>query len=242
MKGSGGEPRRSPRGRRRAVLLSLGVALGLGLLLGGVTRVPYRVAGGDEARLRLSWRLRADEAGPCLPPGDSGASGSAGDHMRNPDACLPTLSAFRLRVEVDGGPAIDARIRPSGLRGDRPLYVYREIRLAPGRHRVAISFTEDGAERGAEKGLADAEDADPGGSLRLTLDEEISFGPREIVVITFDEGAGRLRVRSTSEAEAWEISPRRSGEGSRRRAGEGDREIDRMRAGDAARESGGGPE
>jgi hypothetical protein len=49
-----------------------------------------------------------------------------------------------VRVTLDGGPVLDKTYRPSGLRGDGPTFVYEELDLPPGRHRLEATLGEAG--------------------------------------------------------------------------------------------------
>lgn len=47
-----------------------------------------------------------------------------------------------VRVTLDGRPVLDKTYRPSGLRGDGPTFVYEELDLLPGRHRLEATLGE----------------------------------------------------------------------------------------------------
>lgn len=174
------------RWARRTGALALAGAFVLGL--GTLTRLPYRVAGEDEARVRLSWRIRGEQAGGCRTPTAEELE-ALPVHMRNPDACVGSVPPFRLRVEVDGRVVLDDEVRPSGARGDRPVYVFRDLPVGSGAHRVRIHFVQ-------QEG-ADAGDAGTGGTrrpLRLELDRELRLGPRQIALVTLDADRMELVV------------------------------------------------
>jgi len=124
-----------------AASLALRVMVTLLLLLGvaGLSRVPLRSGDAGDAALRFSWRLRGEEAATCRRPTPDELAGLP-VHMRNPDACVGELTPFEFRVDLDQVTRVSRLVRPSGVRGDRPLFVYDELRVAPGRHRLSVRF------------------------------------------------------------------------------------------------------
>lgn len=165
------------------------------LALAGLSRMPYRASGDDQALIRLSWRIRAEQMGAeCRRPSQEELE-ALPPHMRNPDACVGSLRPFRLRVRVDDRTVLDDRVRPGGARRDRPVYVFRDVEVAPGERRVEITFRQevDGAGESARAGEGPDEDAPPG--VALELRRTLRVGIREVVLITLDDGRGRLVVR-----------------------------------------------
>ena len=160
----------------RLVLVVL-VAVLLTISLGALSRMPVPGARTQEAALRLSWRLRSEEAGECRRP-TAEELRDLPTHMQNPDACYSQLPAYRLRVLVDGNERFDDRIEASGVRGDRPLFVYRELMLLPGRHSVRVQFSPEEA--------SDAVD--------LFLDTSVSLGPGDVRLVTRNEDTGSLEI------------------------------------------------
>jgi hypothetical protein len=100
--------------------------------------------------------------------------------MRNPDSCVGQLPSHRLRVQVDGEERFDLLVEASGARGDRPLFVFRELLLPPGRHEVQVSFSPDGTEAGDGRGLF--------------LDTALDIGPGDVRLVTRNEDTGLLEV------------------------------------------------
>ncbi|MDT8369453.1 MAG: hypothetical protein RQ745_09625, partial [Longimicrobiales bacterium] len=115
------------------------VGAALVVLIGGLSRVPFGGVDEGAAALRLTWRLRGEEAAPCRTPTEAELA-DLPVHMRNPDACIGDLPPFALRVTVDGEVRVERIVRPSGARGDRPLFVYEELPLPPGRHALEVRF------------------------------------------------------------------------------------------------------
>jgi hypothetical protein len=165
----------------RAVRLLASVALVASM--GALSRLPYSASDEGETALRLSWRFRGEEAASCRRPTEAELE-ELPAHMRNPDACSGTLPSFELRVEIDGETKVARMVRPSGARGDRPVFVYHELRLSPGIHRVAVRF-----------GPADAPEPPTEVAIRaLLLDTLVSFDPDRVLLVTRGR-SGALEVR-----------------------------------------------
>ena len=127
------------------VVLALGVA--------GLSRLPLRSSDDDEAALRFSWRLRGEEAAACRLPTEEELA-DLPVHMRNPDACVGVLPPFELRVDLDDVTRVSREVLPSGARGDRPLFVYEDLRVPPGRYRLSVRFGARGDGAEATRSLA----------------------------------------------------------------------------------------
>lgn len=140
---------REPRGEVRAVppprpavlrwLAPILVVTLMTVSLGWLTRAPYQPPGADYAVLRLSWRLRAPAAEVCRTRSQAELD-ALPVHMRAPEVCERRVAAHDLTVRIDSLAADTTRVVQGGAKGDRPLYVFREIPLEPGRHRVRIRF------------------------------------------------------------------------------------------------------
>jgi hypothetical protein len=164
------------------LLLGAGAAVAITVALGFLSRVPVSGVHETQAALRFSWRLRAEEAGEC----QRASAEELADlpvHMRNPDACVGPVPAHRLLVQVDGEERFNLMIEASGARHDRPLFVLRELRLAPGRHEVRVSFAPD------DGGEADGRDG-----RGLFLDTAVDIGPGDVRLVTRDEDTGELVI------------------------------------------------
>lgn len=164
-----------------AVLLS-GALL---VVLGALSRAPIQGEHGDSAALRLTWRVRGEEVGECRRPSAEELA-ELPTHMQNPDACVGSIPPYRLTAEVNGALRADALVEPAGARGDRPLYVYEELLLEPGTHRIRVRFARE-----------DGEDEDGSGASglgALEYEGSVTLGIGEILLVTRDE-EGRLDVR-----------------------------------------------
>ena len=106
-------------------------------------------------------------------------------HMRREEVCERTGIPYRLRVLLDGAELEETLIRGAGTREDRPIYVYRELRVSPGTHRLEIDLTpRAGAEAPAGEAPVEA----------LELAEELDLADGDVALITRSED-GRLVVR-----------------------------------------------
>jgi hypothetical protein len=151
--------------------------LGAALVLG--TRVPWTAEPEDEAAIRLSWRAVGEPIERCrvvtpeeleaLPP-----------HMRQREICERRLAPFRLRVSLDGADVADEEVFPSGARGDRPTYVFRELRVAPGSHHLKVQFQALHPE-GA-----------PPPPPPLQLERTLELGPRAVALVAEDPDTAQL--------------------------------------------------
>jgi hypothetical protein len=129
------------------------VTLLLVLILAGLSRVPLGSDVTDEAALRFSWRLRGEEAATCRLPTEEELA-DLPVHMRNPEACVGVLPPFELRVDLDDVTWVSRQVLPSGARGDRPLFVYEELRVPPGQHRLSVRFGAQGDGSQATRSLS----------------------------------------------------------------------------------------
>lgn len=171
-----------------AAAVSLALALGLALC----SRLPYVAEPSDQARVRLSWRAALERVEVCREP-SAEEQAALPPHMRRPRICEGRTLPFRLRVSLDGERRFDALIRAAGARADRPAYVYQELRVAPGEHRLQVSFaTED----------VETPDAEP--RLALALDEAVTLAARDVLLVTHDPGSDRLHlVASATDRAPW---------------------------------------
>jgi hypothetical protein len=165
-------------------LVALGVAGALVALSGWAVRGP----GAGRAVVRLSWRAPAEEVVHCRPATPEELARLA-PHMRRPEVCERRVVRYTVALDVDGVPVLRDTVRGAGARGDRPAYVQVERALAPGRHRLRVEFRRlpEGSEAGAAAGgtavLAPA----------AVLDTVVCAVPGAVLLVTYDEGAERLR-------------------------------------------------
>lgn len=168
---------------RRVGAVSLSAAAALAIA--GQSRVPTVHANGDEALLRLSWRLRGARIEQCRPRTSEELQALA-PHMRTPEVCVGANASYELAVRLDGREVVRDTVRPSGVRADRPVFVVRDVALRPGVHRVEVAL---------EALVPEGFDA-AGAVARLALEEEVRIGPAEIALVTLDPEGARLVVRT----------------------------------------------
>lgn len=166
---------RRPGLRRRAVALAFSAVLLAPVAAG--SRWPQ---GGDADHgvLRLGWRLAGQARERCRElTAEELAARPA--HMRLPRECVSEPLAYDLTATVDGSVVARRRVRPAGLRGDRPLSVEEDLAVRPGEHAVTVTFVPEPAVAGA---------------ARLAFEGTVRLDPGRVVLIT-QEG-GRLVARS----------------------------------------------
>jgi len=108
--------------------------------LARASATPLSIRRAESARIRLSWSARPERIEVCRTLSDKELA-ELEEHMRQRVQCDGRFATYALRVESDGMVVLQQVVRGAGLRHDRPLYLLREIDLAPGPHRLRISFT-----------------------------------------------------------------------------------------------------
>lgn len=130
----------SPRASVARVTASLVLAVAATWGMAAVSRIEWTAGPDDAAQLRLAWRYRSEAVNECRRlTAEEIARLPA--HMRREEECERGLRPYRLEVLVNGAVQADDTIHGAGARSDRPLYVYRQFPLNPGRHAVVIRFT-----------------------------------------------------------------------------------------------------
>lgn len=159
-------------------VLGWGVAVAVTVAVVALSQVPWAEERTADAELRLAWRFTSERVRQCrkLTPEEQARLPA---HMRRAEDCRRGLRPYRLQIGLDGGAVADDTVRPRGAESDRPLFVYRRLRLAPGSHAVRVAFTPVG-----------------GGTLALALDTVVGVAARRVALVTLDEDAGRLVVRT----------------------------------------------
>jgi hypothetical protein len=165
----------------RAAGALVGLVLTGGLVAG--SQAPWRAHASDEAAIRLSWRTVSEPVSACRAPTPEELA-ALPPHMRMKEICERQHVPFRLRVAIDGEPVRDVLLRPPGARGDRPLYVFEELRVSPGAHRIEVRFEE---EREEQSGAARA-------PVALALDATLELAPRDVALVTLAATGERLAV------------------------------------------------
>jgi hypothetical protein len=172
----------------------LRIAAGAGALVGVLAIVrsgsflSYVAVRQTEGIVRLAWRARGEHVRECrhrtpeelakLPP-----------HMRQEEVCEGRVLPYRLVVTLDGTERVNQEVRGAGAREDRPLYVTQDLAVAPGPHRVRISFALEGTPTNVASTDALATPS------RLTFDTTVTLAERRVLLVTYDEDRKALISR-----------------------------------------------
>jgi hypothetical protein len=183
------------RGVRRVAGAVLAVLVTAGIA--ALSRVPYEPTHPDEALIRLSWRTPGAFVEECRTPSPEELE-RLPVHMRRERICEGRLVPYRLHVALDGRVVIDEVVRAAGAREDRPLYVFRELPVPAGEHRLEVVWEEAEAGAAALRGLAGRPGEAP---PRLTLDARVRLAPRDISLVTYDMDERVLVARGRGRPE-----------------------------------------
>ena len=144
-----------------------------------LSAVPYDTHDGDLGMVRLSWRYRIAPTQECRTR-TADELEALPVHMRTTEVCERGIPSYRMSMQIDGDPVFEDVIRPAGAAGDRPLYVHRDLQVAPGQHRIAVQFAP----------LSDG----GAGKSGLSFDRSVTISPGEVVLVTYDSKADRLEL------------------------------------------------
>lgn len=197
--------RRAGRVTAGGVLAVAGVAA-----MGALTRTDHTATPADRAEIRLAWRARVPQMEECRRLTEA-EQAELPAHMRREVVCEGRVASYRLEVVVDGAVRHRAVVEGAGARGDRPLYVFEAVPVAPGRHSVRVVFERIGSDRDDE--AAGSRGGDPTGSGdrtgprsergrgvpdRLLLEERVELAGGDVLLITYDGEAEQLVVGGSS--------------------------------------------
>lgn len=173
----------------RGGLGALGAA-GVLALVRLLSFAPYTTEREAGAVVRLAWRARGERVRECrrLTPEELAKLPA---HMRQEEVCEGRVLPFRLAVDLDDSAAVNQLIHGAGAREDRPLYVFRDLAVRPGEHRISVRFTLEG---GSQEHDATRRATPP----RLALDTTLSLASRQVLLVTCDEEREQLVVRDGS--------------------------------------------
>ena len=157
--------------------LTLAVALPIAWL----SQAPTTYARPGDALLRLSWRMDGLRVEDCRPRTEEELAALA-PHMRTPEVCTRGFVDHELSVSIDGAELMRDTVRPGGARRDRPVYVYRDIPLAPGRHSLSVTFAA----------LVPPGFEPVGAQIAQSFQGELEVAPTEVVLIGFDPATSTL--------------------------------------------------
>jgi len=178
----------------RPVRLTLAgiVALLVTVAIGVLTRVPYPVGDRELSAVRLTWRMAGQAIDDCRTLSEEELE-ELPAHMRQAEVCETYVPPYHLRVQVDGEMIEDILVLAGGAHEDRPIYVYSELRVAPGPHELSVVFEQEMQSDDAQQQAA-ATDDPPAGD-RLELHETVDLVPGQVALVTFDREARALVLR-----------------------------------------------
>ena len=107
-------------------------------------------------------------------------------HMRQTRVCVGGPATYRLQVQLDEHVIADEIVHGGGLRGDRPIYVFRETLVTPGERVITVRFTRQ--EAGPPAPASAVPDS-------LVLERRVRLVPRGVALVTYDEEARTMAVR-----------------------------------------------
>src|SRR5262245_38979074 len=104
--------------------------------LGWLSRIHYVAEASNGGVVRLAWRTPGTRVRECRhrTPEEMAKLPA---HMREGEVCERKTLPYLLTITLDGS-RDSTVVRPAGVQQDRPLYVYREMPVAPGSHRVQV--------------------------------------------------------------------------------------------------------
>lgn len=190
-----------------ARLLGALVAGAAALALAAASAIPLRANPTPHAMLRVAFSARPERVESCRTL-SADELADVPQHMRQRVVCEGTTARYRLEVRHDDTLLVSAELRGGGLRHDRQLYVLRELRVPSGRATVEVRLSRiDTAAAPASAAPSDGEPSREADQRRrrmadevpatLVLRETVTLAPREVLLVTYDQGARRLRaVRS----------------------------------------------
>ena len=197
-----------------------GVAGGLAavvaaLLLAAASAVPLRLHQSGDAMLRISFSARPERMETCRRL-SSEELADLPQHMRQTVVCEGHSASYRLQVLRDGRTLAESDVHGGGLRRDRQLYVLEEFLIPAGPSTIEILLTRiDSPSPEAEPSVTsgdstavvpadlarDAREADERRRrmadevpAALSLREDVVLAPHEVLLVTYDQAARRLRT------------------------------------------------
>jgi hypothetical protein len=175
---------------------ALGFALAAASLaaLAWLSNAPLTVRPSADAVLRLAWSARPERVERCREQSQEELA-KLPAHMRQPRICEGVTAEYQLIVRDASGIRVNRTVRGGGLRRDRRLYVFEELPLATGPSRIDVRFARADLPGSAESsgdsepslgpaGIPDAATAAIPAELQLAA--EVTAGPREVVLVTYD--------------------------------------------------------
>ncbi len=162
-------------------ILRLVPALAATIGIAGASSIPITPDPSRDALLRLAWRARPDRVEDCRPQ-SAEVLEKLPPHMRQQVICEGRTAEYRLRVRQNEQMVVDDVVHAGGLRRDRPIYVFREVVIPPGRHAITVEFDRIG------------EGSPQPGSVppRLSIERQVELRDRAVLLVTYDDERGQL--------------------------------------------------
>ena len=200
----------------RRVAWALGAVVAVGATVGtaALSRAPLAAYPSDTPILRLAWSVRPERIEHCRTLTDEELA-DVPAHMRQRVQCEGRSAGYRLVVSLDGESRFDTLVTGGGARGDRPVYVFSELDVPAGPHRLDVRFERQSipgvdsvgvdadasldtlmagrALREAEERTRRQEEAVP---PMMTLESDIDPAPREVLLVTYDIDRRALVLRT----------------------------------------------
>lgn len=191
-----------------AWLVSLAVTLGVVVL----SRAPMAAERGDHALLRLTWSARPEQVEICQQVSEEELA-ELPAHMRRTQVCEGRSVRYRLIVAADEVTVLEDTLAGGGARGDRLIYLLREVAFPAGPHLIRV--TQDALDAPSADSL-DRAPAPADTTTGMRLDREarerqeaerrrqeavprslvweatVEFGSRQVVLVTYDAQQRRL--------------------------------------------------
>jgi hypothetical protein len=206
-------------GRATGIVVALAATIGLAR----ASSWPLTPHGSAAGVLRLAWTARPERVENCRSLSEEELS-KLPAHMRQSVVCEGTTAAYRLEVRRDGSVVLDEIVRGGGWRHDRPLFVSRDIAMAPGDSLVSVRFVRidspapaEAVPAGAGRSDHDEKDdryshaIDPDRRRRedeerlhlrgeiapasLSLEHHLRFAPGRVILVTYDAERRELLTR-----------------------------------------------
>lgn len=164
--------------------------------------------------VRLAWSVRPERIEACRTLTDAELA-DVPAHMRQRVQCEGRSARYRLTVRVDVTPRVDTTVTGGGARSDRPVYVFREVSVPEGAHRLEVRFEREAlprdsagpeaeesgpdsllagrAQREAQERLRRREEAVP---ATIDLTTPITAEARTVLLVTYDIDRRTLVLRT----------------------------------------------
>jgi hypothetical protein len=161
--------------------LGLVVTLALMGALVWASSAPITAHGSHDAVLRVAWSARPERIEKCRERTEEELA-KLPQHMRQRLLCEGVSAQYRLTVLYNGTLVSEQLLHGGGLRQDRRLYVFNEVRLTAGDALLEVRFDLQGDQTpAAEKSKTRGETVPP----HLSLEQRVRVRPREVILVTY---------------------------------------------------------